>query len=65
LYVDNGCSKNMTGDKKRFLTLEKERDGSISFGNNHLAKIIGRGTAKHGRKYSIGRRYETQSIECK
>ena len=28
-YVDIGCSKHMTGDKYRFLTLKKERDGSI------------------------------------
>jgi hypothetical protein len=26
-YVDSGCSKHMTGDKDRFLTLIKERDG--------------------------------------
>jgi hypothetical protein len=40
----------MTGDKNMFLTLKKERDGSVSFGNNHSTKIIGRGTIKLGRK---------------
>jgi hypothetical protein len=30
-YVENGCSKHMTGDRDRFLTLRKERDGSVSF----------------------------------
>jgi hypothetical protein len=30
-YVDSGCSKHMTGDRDRFLTLRKERDGSVSF----------------------------------
>lgn len=43
-YVDSGCSKHITGDKDRFLTLRKERDGSVSFGNDDLAKIIGKGT---------------------
>jgi hypothetical protein len=26
-YVDNGCSKHMAGDRDKFLTLRKERDG--------------------------------------
>jgi hypothetical protein len=26
-YVDNDCSKHMTGDKNMFLTIKKERDG--------------------------------------
>jgi hypothetical protein len=26
-YVDSGCSKHMIGDKDRFHTLTKERDG--------------------------------------
>jgi hypothetical protein len=45
-YVDSGCSKHMTGDKDRFLTLRKERDGSVSFGNDDSTRIIGRGTIK-------------------
>jgi len=49
-YVDSGCSKYMTGYKNRFLTLKKEKHGSISFGNNHSAKIIGRGTINLGSK---------------
>jgi hypothetical protein len=43
-YVDSGCSKHMTGDRDKFLTLRKERDGSVSFGNDDSAKIIGKGT---------------------
>jgi hypothetical protein len=48
--VDSFCSKHMTGDKNRFLTLKKEIDGSASIGNNHSAEIIGRGIVKLGRK---------------
>jgi hypothetical protein len=40
----------MTSDKYRFLTLIKERDGSVSFGNDDSAKIIGKGTIRIGNK---------------
>jgi hypothetical protein len=40
----------MTGDKDRFLTLRKERDGLASFGNDDSAKIIGKGTVRIGNK---------------
>jgi hypothetical protein len=43
-YVDSGCSKHMTGDRDKFLTLREERDGSVSFGNDDSSKIIGKGT---------------------
>jgi hypothetical protein len=49
-YVDSGFSKHMTGDKDIFLTLKKERDGSISFGNDNSTRIIGKGTVKLGSK---------------
>jgi chemotaxis receptor (MCP) glutamine deamidase CheD len=40
----------MTGDSDGFLTLRKERDGSISFENDDSAKIIGKGTVRIGNK---------------
>jgi hypothetical protein len=49
-YVDSGCSKHMTGDRDKFLTSIKERDGPVSFGNDHLAKIIGKDTDRIGNK---------------
>jgi hypothetical protein len=36
----------MTGDRDMFLTLRKERDGLVSFGNDDSAKIIGKGRVK-------------------
>jgi hypothetical protein len=42
-YVDSGCSKHMTSDRDKFLILRKERDGSISFGNDDSSKIIAKG----------------------
>jgi hypothetical protein len=50
LNVDSGCLKHMIGDKNIFITLNKERDGSISFGNDNSTKIIGKGTMKLGIK---------------
>jgi hypothetical protein len=49
-YVDSGCSKHMTGDRNKFLILRKERDGSVSFENDDLAKIIGKGIVRIGKK---------------
>jgi hypothetical protein len=49
-YVESICSKNMKGDNDMFLTLKKERDGSVSFGNDNSTRIIGRGTFKIGSK---------------
>jgi hypothetical protein len=40
----------MIGDRDRFLTLRKEIDGSVSFENDDLAKIIGKGTVRIGNK---------------
>jgi hypothetical protein len=42
-YVESGCSKHMRGDKDKFMTLNKERDGSFSFGKENSAIIIGKG----------------------
>jgi hypothetical protein len=50
-YVDSGCSKNLTWDKDIFLTMRKENDGSVSFGNDNSTNIIGKGIVKLGRKY--------------
>jgi hypothetical protein len=40
----------MIGDRDKFLTLQKERDGSVSFGNDDSSKIIGKGTVQIGNK---------------
>jgi hypothetical protein len=48
--IDSGCSKHMESDKDKFLTLRKERDGSIYFGNYDSTRIIRRGTIGIGNK---------------
>jgi transposase InsO family protein len=49
-YVDSGCSKHMTGDKDKFITLRKEKNGSVSFRNDNSSKIIGESTIRIGNK---------------
>jgi hypothetical protein len=48
--LTSGYSKHMTCDRDKFLTLIKERDGSVSFGNDDSTKIIGKGTIRIGNK---------------
>jgi hypothetical protein len=49
-YVDSGCSKNMKCDEDMLITLIRERYGSISFGNDDSARIIGKGIVRIGNK---------------
>jgi hypothetical protein len=40
----------MIGDRDKFLTLRKERDGSVSFGSDDSSKIIGKCIVQIGNK---------------
>jgi hypothetical protein len=42
-YIDNGCSKHMTRDKGKFLSISKRKKGNVTFGNDELSKIKGKG----------------------
>jgi hypothetical protein len=42
-YIDSGCSSHMTGDKSKFLLLKENKSGSVTFGNDALEKIRGKG----------------------
>jgi hypothetical protein len=42
-YIDSGCSKHMTGDKGKFLSLSERKSGSVTFGNDAPGKIKGKG----------------------
>jgi hypothetical protein len=41
-YIDNGCSKHMTGEKGKFLSLSEIKSGNITFGNDAPGKIKGK-----------------------
>ncbi|GJX13695.1 hypothetical protein Tco_0205453 [Tanacetum coccineum] len=40
-YLDSGCSKNMTGDHSQLTNFVSKFLGTVKFGNDHVAKIIG------------------------
>ena len=43
-FLDNGCSRHMTRDKNKFLSLEKRKDGGfVSLGDNKKSLIKGVG----------------------
>ncbi|XP_059650769.1 uncharacterized protein LOC132296600 [Cornus florida] len=43
-YIDSGCSRHMTGDGSKFITLKQFDYGDVIFGDNQKAKIVGIGT---------------------
>jgi hypothetical protein len=42
-YIDSGCSKHMRVDRNKFLTLNKEKRDSVTFGDNTSTRIVGKG----------------------
>ena len=42
--MDSGCSKHMTCDPTKFLSLKRKQKGKGNFGDNLSSKIIGKGT---------------------
>jgi len=41
--IDSGCSKHMTGDKDKLMSIDKRKIGNVTFGNDELGKINGKG----------------------
>jgi hypothetical protein len=42
-FIDSGCSSHMTSDKNKFLSLKENKSGSVTFGNDALGNIKGKG----------------------
>ncbi|GJS95392.1 retrovirus-related pol polyprotein from transposon TNT 1-94 [Tanacetum coccineum] len=42
-YLDSGCSKHMTGDRSQLTNFVNKYLGTVKFGNDHVAKILGYG----------------------
>jgi hypothetical protein len=42
-YINSGCSKHMTGDKGKFLSLSESKSGNVTFENDAPGKIKGKG----------------------
>nr|GEW30449.1 integrase, catalytic region, zinc finger, CCHC-type, peptidase aspartic, catalytic [Tanacetum cinerariifolium] len=47
-YLDSGCSKHMTGDRSQLINFVQKLLGTVKFGNDHVAKIMGYGDYKIG-----------------
>nr|GEZ75067.1 integrase, catalytic region, zinc finger, CCHC-type, peptidase aspartic, catalytic [Tanacetum cinerariifolium] len=45
-YLDSGCSKHITGDHSQLINFVQKFLGTVKFGNDHVAKIIGYGNYK-------------------
>ena len=54
-YIDSGSSKHMTGDRNTLLSLKKEREGIVTFGNENSTKIMGKGTVSLGSKDALAK----------
>jgi len=42
-YLDSGCSRHMTGDKRKFSNFKRNEQVFITYGDNNKGKIIGTG----------------------
>nr|GFB73720.1 integrase, catalytic region, zinc finger, CCHC-type, peptidase aspartic, catalytic [Tanacetum cinerariifolium] len=47
-YLDSGCSKHMTGDRTQLINFVQKFLGTVKFGNDHMAKIMGYGDYQIG-----------------
>nr|GEZ72200.1 integrase, catalytic region, zinc finger, CCHC-type, peptidase aspartic, catalytic [Tanacetum cinerariifolium] len=47
-YLDSDCSKHMTGDRFQLIDFVHKFLGTVKFGNDHVAKIMGYGDYKVG-----------------
>nr|GEW97772.1 integrase, catalytic region, zinc finger, CCHC-type, peptidase aspartic, catalytic [Tanacetum cinerariifolium] len=45
-YLDSGCSKHMTGDRSQLINFVQKFLGTVKFGNDHVAKIMGQGLVR-------------------
>ncbi|GKA60221.1 hypothetical protein Tco_0759628 [Tanacetum coccineum] len=60
-YLDSGCSKHMTGDRSQLTNFVHKFLGTVKFGNDHIAKIIGYGDFQIG-NVTISRVYYVEGL---
>ena len=51
-HLDSGCSKHMTDDSSKLITL-KDNKGKVTFGDSLYSKIIGKGTTVVNNKIKV------------
>nr|GEZ02522.1 retrovirus-related Pol polyprotein from transposon TNT 1-94 [Tanacetum cinerariifolium] len=62
-YLDSGCSKHITGDRSQLINFVQKFVGTVKFGNDHVAKIMGYGDYKI-RNVTISRVYFMEGLEA-
>ncbi|GKE92974.1 retrovirus-related pol polyprotein from transposon TNT 1-94, partial [Tanacetum coccineum] len=60
-YLDSGCSKHMTGDRSQLTNFVSKFLGTVKFGNDHVAKILGYGDYQIG-NVTISRVYYVEGL---
>nr|GEW92683.1 hypothetical protein [Tanacetum cinerariifolium] len=60
-YLDSGCSKHMIGDRSQLNNFVNKFVGTIKFGNDHVAKIMGYGDYQIG-NITISRVYFVEGL---
>ncbi|GJX36253.1 retrovirus-related pol polyprotein from transposon TNT 1-94 [Tanacetum coccineum] len=60
-YLDSGCSKHMTGDCSYLTNFVNKFLGTVKFGNDHVAKILGYGDYQIG-NVTISRVYYVEGL---
>ncbi|GJT64409.1 hypothetical protein Tco_1015889 [Tanacetum coccineum] len=60
-YLDSGCSKHMTGDRSQLTNFVNKFLGTVKFGNDHVAKILGYGDYQI-RNVTISRVYYVKGL---
>nr|GEY60388.1 integrase, catalytic region, zinc finger, CCHC-type, peptidase aspartic, catalytic [Tanacetum cinerariifolium] len=60
-YLDSGCSKHMIGDRSQLINCVHKFLGTVKFGNDHVAKIMGYGDYKIG-NVNISRVYFVKGL---
>ncbi|GJS02153.1 retrovirus-related pol polyprotein from transposon TNT 1-94 [Tanacetum coccineum] len=60
-YLDSGCSKHMTGDRSQLTNFVNKFLGTVKFGNDHVAKIMGYGDYQI-RNVTISRVYYVKGL---
>nr|GFC43576.1 integrase, catalytic region, zinc finger, CCHC-type, peptidase aspartic, catalytic [Tanacetum cinerariifolium] len=60
-YLDSDCSKHITGDRSQLVNVVQKFLGTVKFGNDHVAKIIGYGDNQIG-NMTISREYYVEGL---
>nr|GEZ61020.1 integrase, catalytic region, zinc finger, CCHC-type, peptidase aspartic, catalytic [Tanacetum cinerariifolium] len=60
-YLDSGCSKHMTGNRSQLINFVSKFLGTVRFGNDHIAKIMGYGDYQMG-NVTITRVYYVEGL---